>query len=62
MDLNREIRYLSKKHLIYQGDGCACQPDASLTVGRAVAWSRALPSTVSQSSLTGSLTLLGLGG
>ena len=29
MDLNGAIRYLNKKHLVFQGDGCACQPDAS---------------------------------
>lgn len=28
MDLNGAIRYLSKKHLVFQGDGCACQMPA----------------------------------
>lgn len=62
IDLNGAIRYLSKKHLICQGDGCACQPDAGLPVGRAVAQSRDLPPPVRRSSLTEPLTLLGLWG
>lgn len=62
MDLNGAIRYLSKKHLICQGDGCACQPDAGLPVGRAVAQSRDLPPPVRRSSLKEPLTLLGLWG
>lgn len=31
MDLNEAIRYLNKKHLVFQGDGCACQMLACLS-------------------------------
>lgn len=32
LDLNGAIRYLDKKHLVFQGDGCACQMLACLPV------------------------------
>ena len=35
LDLNGAIRYLNKKHLVFQGDGCACQPDADQPIGSA---------------------------
>lgn len=31
LDLNGAIRYLNKKHLVFQGDGCACQMLACLS-------------------------------
>lgn len=31
LDLNGAIRYLNKKHLVFQRDGCACQMPACLS-------------------------------
>lgn len=50
MDLNGAIRYLNKKRLVFQGDGCPCQMLA-YHIGGVVAPSRASLPTPSPSSL-----------